>query len=108
MLCWTLLIFKTLGLGGCEAETLTVSFDKPMHRTQSLDYACVSAGEIVLVLDGGEEAVIRPGECIVQRGTSHSWVNKGEGVCRILFVMVGSEKVKLESGEVLEETVFKK
>ncbi len=35
-------------------------------------------------------------------------MNKGEGICIIVFVMVGSEKLKLENGEVLEETVFKK
>ena len=79
-----------------------------MHRTQSLDYACVLAGEITLTLDGGDKTVIRQGECIVQRGTNHSWVNNGEGICRLVFVMVGSEKVKLENGDVLEETIIKK
>lgn len=78
-----------------------------MHRTQSLDYTCVLAGEIVLTLDGKEEVVVKPGEMIVQRGTMHAWENRGHEVCRMLFVMVASREVLLEGGEELEEKVSK-
>lgn len=74
-----------------------------MHRTLSLDYCVVMNGEIVLVLDGGEERVVKAGEFIVQRGTTHSWINRTGEVCRIMFVMVGSEKVVLSDGRVLDE-----
>lgn len=80
-----------------------------MHRTVSLDYAVVLAGEIVCVLDGGEEKTIAQGEFIIQRGTNHQWINRSKTeVARILFVMVGAEKVVLEDGKELEETVFKR
>lgn len=79
-----------------------------MHRTQSLDYAAVISGEIVLRLDSGEERTVRAGEFIVQRGVNHEWINRGSEVCRVMFVMVGAEKVVLGDGTVLEETVFKK
>jgi len=79
----------------------------PMHRTESVDYAVVIAGEIVLGLDGGEERVVRAGEFIVQMGTNHKWVNRAAGPCRILFVMVAAEKIVLPDGRVLEETSFK-
>ena len=80
-----------------------------MHRTLTLDYAVVISGEIVLRLDGGEEKIIKAGEFIVQRGVNHEWINRSEWeVCRIVSVMVGSEKIVLEDGRVLEETVFGK
>jgi quercetin dioxygenase-like cupin family protein len=79
----------------------------PMHRTISLDYGAVISGEIVLKLDGGEEKTLRAGDFIVQRGVNHQWINRSNGVCRILAVMVASEKIVL-NGETLEETVFKK
>ena len=79
-----------------------------MHRTLSCDYAAVMLGEIVLRLDGGEEKTVRAGEFMVQRGANHEWINRGEEVCRILVVMVASEKIVTEDGKVLEETVFKK
>lgn len=84
-------------------------YEAPMHRTESLDYAVVLSGEIVLGLDGGEEKVVRQGEFIVQQGVNHKWINRAAEPCRILFVMVSAEKVVLPDGTVFEETVlFKK
>lgn len=79
-----------------------------MHRTLSIDYACVLSGEITIRLDGGEEKIVRAGDFIVQGGVNHEWVNASDDYTRVLFVMVGSQKVVLEDGRVLEETVFKK
>lgn len=84
------------------------NYSVPMHRTLSVDYAAVLTGEIVLRLDGGEERTVRAGEFIIQGGANHSWINRGHEVCRIAFLMVGADKVRLASGEELEETVFKK
>lgn len=75
----------------------------PMHRTVSLDYCYVASGEIVLALDGGEEKTLREGDVLVQQGVNHSWINRSEKSCKMIFVMVGAEKVKLEDGTVLEE-----
>lgn len=68
----------------------TVGDDSPhplMHRTESIDYGVVLAGECVLVLDRGE-VVLRPGHVVVQRGTNHAWANRSGAVCRMLFVLV--------------------
>ncbi len=73
-----------------------------MHRTVSLDYACILSGEITMILDGGEEKVAEAGDVIVQRGAMHAWKNHTQEPCRILFVMVGSEKVKTEDGRELD------
>jgi quercetin dioxygenase-like cupin family protein len=74
----------------------------PLHRTDSLDYAIVVSGEIVLKMESGEETVIKPGEIVLQRGTMHSWTNRSQDFCRIAFVLVGSEKVVLKDGTILE------
>lgn len=69
-----------------------------------MDYCVVLSGSIWLSLDGGEETEIKAGEAVVQRGTSHTWENRGDGWCRAVFVMVGAERVKLADGRELEET----
>jgi quercetin dioxygenase-like cupin family protein len=66
------------------------------------------SGEIVLRLDGGEEKTIKAGDFIVQRGVNHQWINRTAEICRIMVVMVASQKIVLEDGTALEETVFKK
>ena len=47
----------------------------PVHRTQSVDYGIVLDGEVVLVLDDSE-TVLRAGDVVVQRGTTHRWENR--------------------------------
>ncbi|KAL8704524.1 MAG: hypothetical protein Q9201_002334 [Fulgogasparrea decipioides] len=73
----------------------------PMHRTQSLDYCGIISGEIVLILDTGDEKTLRAGELVVQRGANHAWANRTEENCRIMFVTVAAEKVKTEDGKEL-------
>lgn len=79
----------------------------PCHRTESIDYACILSGEIVLQLDSGEETTLRAGEFLVQQGTNHSWVNQTSEPCRMVFVMLSAAKIIAKDGTVLEETVFK-
>ncbi|KAI2607179.1 uncharacterized protein GGS25DRAFT_321473 [Hypoxylon fragiforme] len=78
----------------------------PMHRTATIDYAVVVSGAVVLELDGGEEKTVKAGEFIVQQGVNHAWHNRTGEVCKIAFVMVSAEKIRLGSGVELEETVF--
>ena len=61
-----------------------------MHRTRTLDYAVVIAGEIVLVLDDSE-VVLGPGEVVVQRGTDHAWENRTDRVTRMAFFHIAAE-----------------
>jgi mannose-6-phosphate isomerase-like protein (cupin superfamily) len=58
-----------------------------MHRTRSVDYAVVMEGEIDMILDDGE-VHLAAGDVLVQQGTDHAWVNRGERLCRIAFVLV--------------------
>ncbi|KAL8636085.1 MAG: hypothetical protein Q9228_006480 [Teloschistes exilis] len=75
----------------------------PIHRTLSLDYCAVLSGEVVLILDGGEEKTLRAGDFVVQRGANHAWANRTAEICRIAFVMVGAEKVRTEDGSEIGE-----
>jgi mannose-6-phosphate isomerase-like protein (cupin superfamily) len=65
--------------------------DKPgMHTTPTVDYAVVLEGEIVLDLDAGETARLRPGDAVVQNGTRHAWRNPGASPATLFVVLVGA------------------
>ena len=59
----------------------------PMHRTQTVDYGIVLDGEVVLVLDDSE-TVLRTGDVVVQRGTSHRWENRSGATARVAFILI--------------------
>src|SRR5262247_792268 len=63
------------------------------HRTDSIDYAVVMAGEIDMELDDGKSVHLKAGDVLVQRGTIHNWVNKGTAPCIIAFVLVAAKPV---------------
>lgn len=69
------------------------SGDRPpfMHRTESVETVMVLRGEMTMLIDDGEEVVLRAGDTLVQRATNHAWVNRGPEPCRILFVMIGGK-----------------
>jgi mannose-6-phosphate isomerase-like protein (cupin superfamily) len=58
-----------------------------MHRTNTLDYAIVLSGEIYAVLDEAE-VLLKAGDVLVQRGTSHAWSNRTDRPARIAFVLI--------------------
>jgi quercetin dioxygenase-like cupin family protein len=62
------------------------------HRTDSIDYAVVLAGEIDMELDG-ESVHLKAGDVMVQRGTIHNWVNRGSAPCVIAFVLIAAKPV---------------
>jgi hypothetical protein len=62
-----------------------------MHKTATLDYVIVLAGEVVMALDDGAEVQMRAGDVMIQRATMHGWGNPGPEPCRIAFVLVGAD-----------------
>jgi quercetin dioxygenase-like cupin family protein len=70
------------------------------HRTDSIDYAVVMSGEIDMELDDGVTVHLKAGDVLVQRGTLHNWVNRGEEACVIAFVLVSAKAVTV-GGETL-------
>ena len=63
-----------------------------MHKTATVDYAIVLTGEIWAVMDHGE-TLMKPGDVLVQRGTSHAWSNRTDQPCRVAFVLIDAEPV---------------
>jgi len=69
------------------------------HRTDSIDYIVVMAGEIDMELDGSV-VHLRAGDVMVQRGTIHNWVNRGTAPCVLAVVLVDAKSVEA-GGKVL-------
>ena len=61
-----------------------------MHETDSIDYAIVLFGEIYALVDEGE-TLMKAGDVLIHRGTSHAWDNRSDKPARILFVLVDDE-----------------
>jgi hypothetical protein len=61
-----------------------------MHATESVDYAIILHGNIEMMLDK-EVVFLKAGDVVVQQATNHAWINRGPGICRIAFVLLGSK-----------------
>jgi mannose-6-phosphate isomerase-like protein (cupin superfamily) len=68
-----------------------------MHTTDSVDFDVVLFGEVVLELDDGVEALLKPGDCVVQNGTRHAWHNRSAEKCVIASCLIGAERKRLSS-----------
>lgn len=76
----------------------------PMHRTVSLDFGVVVEGEVVLVLDSGEEKLLRRGDVAVQRGTNHAWRNNSQTEwARMLYFLQEAEPLVVGGSELEED-----
>jgi mannose-6-phosphate isomerase-like protein (cupin superfamily) len=62
-----------------------------MHRTRTVDYAIIMAGEIDMMLDTGT-VHLKAGDVVVQQATNHAWLNHGKEPCRIAFVLMDSQE----------------
>jgi quercetin dioxygenase-like cupin family protein len=88
----------------CRVVDMAPGHSSQLHRTISLDYGIVVAGDgMELELentDGGPNEVrkLRIGDVVVQRGTNHAWHNRGDGWCRMVFILLGAEKIVLPNG----------
>ncbi|HEV3394534.1 MAG TPA: cupin domain-containing protein [Xanthobacteraceae bacterium] len=61
------------------------------HRTKSVDYAIVLAGEIDMLLDDSQ-VHLTAGDVLIQQGTNHAWVNNGTHPCRIAFILIDAHE----------------
>ena len=76
-----------------------------MHRTETQDIALVISGQLDMVLDSGEVVErLGPGDLVVQRGTMHSWVARGQEPIRVLFVLMDAPPARV-GDHVLTEDV---
>ena len=70
-----------------------------MHRSNSIDYAVVLEGSIVMQMDNGVEVTLNRGDALVQRGTVHNWINRGTVPCVIAFVLIDAKPVEIGGKE---------
>ena len=76
----------------------------PMHRTLSVDYGIVLDGQVDMELDGGERVQLQRGDVVVQRGTIHAWVNRGDRMARMAFVLIAANPVDVGDRSLPEES----
>ena len=63
-----------------------------MHRTDTVDYVIMLEGAIDMEMDGGFEVHLEAGDVMVQRGTYHSWTNRGTVPCRLAAILVDAKR----------------
>ncbi len=71
---------------GAEHELTDQDRHPAMHKTETLDIVCLISGEASLILDN-EERRLKPGNIVIQRGTSHAWTAHG-GPALLLAVLI--------------------
>jgi mannose-6-phosphate isomerase-like protein (cupin superfamily) len=64
--------------------------DIPLHRQDTLDFMAVLAGRIVLRLED-RELELGAGDTLVQAGNLHTWINRFDAPCLLLFVVLAAE-----------------
>jgi len=74
------------------------------HRTETVDYAILLSGEIDLELENDEVVHLKPGDVVVQRGTTHTWVNRGSVPAVTAFILIDARPAEV-NGELLR-TIF--
>ena len=74
------------------------------HRTETVDYAILLSGEIDLELDNVETVHLKPGDVVVQRGTIHTWVNRGSVPAVTAFILIDARPAEVNGEEL--RTVF--
>lgn len=79
-------IFQELGSSN-KPSAADASRHPTMHKTNSIDYLVVISGEMIMEMESGS-TLLKPGDCIVQRGTNHAWVNKSDKPCLIAAILV--------------------
>ncbi len=69
-----------------------------MHKTATLDYQFVIAGELTLLMEDGTETVIGPGDIVIQQGTTHAWANRGTETVFALVMQLDAIPVEAREG----------
>jgi naringenin degradation protein FdeH len=62
------------------------------HKTDTIDYAIVIEGEVYALMDEGEK-LMKTGDVLVQRGTSHAWANRSDKPARVAFILIDAKPV---------------
>src|SRR5713101_9127170 len=62
----------------------------PMHRTETIDYVIVLAGELEMQMDDST-VKLKAGDVLVQRGTHQAWIHRGPNPARVAFILIDAK-----------------
>ncbi|HJU10414.1 MAG TPA: cupin domain-containing protein [Candidatus Binataceae bacterium] len=82
-------LFAQMDATHCRTDT---SRHPGMHKTRTIDYVVLLSGEVTMLLDKGE-VDLKPFDVVVQRGTSHAWVNKGNEPALLAAVLIDAKAI---------------
>jgi len=71
---------------GAEHELRNQDRHPAMHQTETIDIICLISGDASLITDATETR-LKPGQIVIQRGTSHAWTAHG-GPALFLAVLI--------------------
>lgn len=60
------------------------------HRTNTIDFVVVMSGEVDMDLDDST-VNLKAGDVVIQRGTNHTWCNRGAKPSRVAFIMMAAK-----------------
>jgi uncharacterized cupin superfamily protein len=66
------------------------------HRTETVDYTVILSGEIDLEMEGSEVVHLQPGDTVVQRGSIHTWMNRGTTPAVMASVLIDALPVEVD------------
>lgn len=81
--------FEKMGATGAHDSASTQA---GMHKTDTVDYIILLSGQVTLILDDGEVDMV-PMDVVIQRGTNHAWVNKGDEPAVLAGILIDAEAV---------------
>ncbi|WP_028230971.1 cupin domain-containing protein [Paraburkholderia mimosarum] len=62
------------------------------HRTESVDYDIILAGELTLELDDGQVRHLKAGDVVIQNGTRHAWRNSSAQPAVMAAILIGADR----------------
>ena len=67
-----------------------------LHHTDTIDYVICITGEVDMDLDDST-VTLKAGDVLIQRGTNHSWVNRGSVPARIAVMLTDARPKRSDS-----------
>lgn len=85
-------MFNAIGGGGSHMDGADVV---GLHAKETVDCVTIVSGEVVAILES-EEVVLKAGETLIQRGTKHSWSNRGKDPVVMLITIMSAQHTSAE------------
>lgn len=62
-----------------------------MHKTETLDYIIILAGEVYLIMEDCE-TLLKAGDIVIQCATNHAWSNRSNDPCIQIAIILDAKK----------------